>query len=132
MRFCGAAEGTKGSLKAFGGASLHPRRFLSNSGKRLTSFSWLSSSLPFYSPPNSLKFRASVAGGARIQSSCIESSNYLVKRKVIVEREKVKIRKLCRRLRVRRRWRLAEAGEQREAVSARDKRQPGGEFLALQ
>jgi hypothetical protein len=42
--------------KNFGGASLHPREFLSNFRKRLTSFSWLSFSLPFYSPPNFLNF----------------------------------------------------------------------------
>ncbi len=35
------------------------------------------------------KFRASVAGGARIQSPCIESLHGLVKRKVIVDDEKV-------------------------------------------
>jgi hypothetical protein len=93
MEFYGATGGRKDALKTFGGASLHPRRFLSNTRKRLTSFSWLSFSLPFYSPPNVLKFPASVAGGARIQLSCIDSSNYLVKRKVIVAREKVKIRK---------------------------------------
>jgi hypothetical protein len=57
----------------------------------LTSFSWLSSSLPFYSPPSFLDFRASVAGGARIHSSCIESPNYLVKRKVIDEGEKSEV-----------------------------------------
>jgi hypothetical protein len=132
MEFYGAGDGTKGALKTFGGASLHPRRFLSNARKMLTSFSWLSFSLPFYSPPNFLKFPASVAGGARIQSSCIDSSNYLVKRKVIGEREKVKMRKLCRRLRVRSRREFAEDGEHREAVGTHDWGQPGEEFPGLQ
>jgi len=36
------------------------------------------------------KFRASMAGGARIQSSCINLSNALVKRKVISDREKMR------------------------------------------
>lgn len=36
-----------------------------------------------------LDFRASIAGGARIQSPCIESLNYLVKRKVNVDDEKM-------------------------------------------
>ena len=61
--------------------------------KSLISSSWLSSSLPFYSP-HFLNSRASVAGGARIQSSCIDSPNYLVKRKVIGDGEKVRHAKI--------------------------------------
>ena len=38
--------------KNLGGASLHPRRFLTILLRNLTSSSWLSFSLPFYSPPN--------------------------------------------------------------------------------
>jgi hypothetical protein len=89
MEFCGVRETTERAPKNFGGASLHPRRFLSSCGKKLTSSSWLSSSLPFYSP-HFLNSRASIAGGARVQSSCIDSPNYLVKRKVIGDDEKVK------------------------------------------
>ena len=73
--------------KNFGDASLHPRRF-QTSVKRLTSSSWLSSSLPFYSPLESSDVRASEAGGARIQSPCIRIAHNLVKRKVIVRRKK--------------------------------------------
>jgi hypothetical protein len=58
--------------------------------KKLTAFSWLSSSLPFYSPPNSLDFSVSKADGARLHSSCIELHDYLVKRKVISADEKYK------------------------------------------
>jgi hypothetical protein len=35
-----------------------------------------------------LNYSASITGGARIQSSCIESANSLVKQKVIVDDEK--------------------------------------------
>jgi hypothetical protein len=56
-RSCPAIKVSKSfPLKNFGGASLHPREFLSNFRKKLTSFSLLSFSLPFYSPPNFLNF----------------------------------------------------------------------------
>ena len=89
----GASVRSEAARKNLGGASLHPRVSLSDFRKRLTSSSWLSSSLPFYSP-HFLNFRASVAGGARIQSSCIDSPNYLVKRKVIGHGEKVRYEKI--------------------------------------
>jgi hypothetical protein len=38
------------------------------------------------------RFRASVAGGARIQSSCIVTPNYLVKKKVTFATKKMKLR----------------------------------------
>ena len=81
--------------KNFGDALLHPRRF-QTSVKKLSASSWLSSSLPFYSPLESSDVRASEAGGARIQSPCIRIAHYLVKRKVIVLLKKTKTRKLSR------------------------------------
>jgi hypothetical protein len=54
--------------KKIGDALLHPRsvQFLVNLIS--SSFSWLSSSLPFYSPLTRFKIHASHAGGARIQT----------------------------------------------------------------
>jgi hypothetical protein len=45
----------EGPPKNFGDALLHPRAFQTFE-KKLTSSSWLSSSLPFYSPLQTLKF----------------------------------------------------------------------------
>jgi hypothetical protein len=45
----------EGPPKNFGDALLHPRAFQTGE-KRLISSSWLSSSLPFYSPLKSLEF----------------------------------------------------------------------------
>lgn len=60
-----------------------PERSVQTLEKRLiSSSSWLSSLLPFYSPLEISKFRASNAGGARIQSPCIVIARILVKRKV--------------------------------------------------
>jgi len=130
MESCDAGERSERARKNFGGASLHPRRFLSDFRKRLTSSSWLSFSLPFYSP-HFLNFPASVAGGARIQSSCIDSPNYLVKRKVIGDGEKVRREKIvgmtaCEAAKDVRAGRRAEKG-----VARHDARGSGGGFAAL-
>jgi hypothetical protein len=51
--------------------------------KKLSAFSWLSFSLPFYSPLELFRLSVSKADGARLHSSCIELQVYLVKWKVI-------------------------------------------------
>jgi hypothetical protein len=57
----------------------------------LTSSSLLSFSLAFYSPLKLSEFAARFAGGARIQSSCIVTPNYLVKKKVTFATKKIEI-----------------------------------------
>jgi len=66
-----------------------PDRSFQDFPKRLISSSWLSSSLPFYSPLELLKYSAGLTGGARIQFTSIDIDAELVKRKVNHEEKKV-------------------------------------------
>jgi hypothetical protein len=115
--------------KQFGDASLHPRTVRFNFLGRLTSSSfWLSSWLPFYSPPNFLIFHASFAGGARIQFTCIVTPICLVKRKVSDRRQKNGIENMSEvNSRGRSREKIARASPQ--AGSSAHKHRRTGEVL---
>jgi hypothetical protein len=77
------------SLKNFGDALLHPRAFQTDVEEAYLFFflAFFFAAILFSSQIS--EFRASIAGGARIQSPCIRIGRNLVKRKVIVRARKL-------------------------------------------
>jgi hypothetical protein len=86
---CGCADGA-GGRKNFGDALLHPRGFQTESEEAYLFFLAFFFAAILFSSQIS-EFRASNAGGARIQSPCIRIGRNLVKRKVIVGSRKLQM-----------------------------------------